>query len=61
MADPELRLELLGRQLTLAEAREEEDDILRQPGYPQLRIKFSCFSPQQGSRVSRPCCISPEH
>ena len=43
MADPELRLRLLGRQITLAEAREEEDDILQQLGYPQQRIKF-CVS-----------------
>jgi hypothetical protein len=34
MADPELRLRLLGRQITLAEAREEEDNILQQLGYP---------------------------
>jgi len=43
MADPQLRLRLLGRQITLAEAREEEDDILQQLGYPQQRIQF-CVS-----------------
>jgi hypothetical protein len=34
MADLELRLRLLGRQITLTEARKEEDDILQQLDYP---------------------------
>jgi hypothetical protein len=40
MADPELRLRLLRRQMTLAEAREEEDNILHQLDYPEERLRF---------------------
>ncbi len=43
MTDPELRLKLLGREITLAEAREEEDNILQQLSYPRLRLEF-CLS-----------------
>lgn len=43
MADPDLRLSLLRQEITLAEAREDEDDILQQLAYPQQRIEL-CLS-----------------
>lgn len=43
MADPQLVLNLARRQITLAEAREAEDDILQELRYPQQRFEF-CLS-----------------
>lgn len=43
MADPQLVLNLVRRQITLAEAREAEDDILQELRYPQQRFEF-CLS-----------------
>lgn len=43
MADPQIVLNLLNRQITLAEAREAEEDILQELRYPKQRFRF-CLS-----------------
>jgi hypothetical protein len=59
MADPELRLRLLGRQIMLAEAREEEDDILQQLGYPQREDEFLDLVAFHLNIDRKTCTLSP--